>query len=69
MLFNKIYTPIFEKQKVVKAHQRSVLQLMTVLSRNRIRLLSIILNVMLKHIRQWMKNILSPFMLNTSIFK
>ena len=34
MLFNEIYTPIFEKNKVIQAHQRSVLQLMTVLNRN-----------------------------------
>ena len=34
-LFNEIYTPIFEKQKVVKAHERSVLQLMSALSRNK----------------------------------
>ena len=33
MLFNEIYTPIFDKQKDVKVHERSVLQLMSVLSR------------------------------------
>ena len=34
MLFNEIYTPIFEKNKIVQAYKRSVLQLMSVLSRN-----------------------------------
>ena len=33
-LFGEICTPIFEKQKVVKAYERSVLQLLNVLSRN-----------------------------------
>ena len=35
MLFNEIYTLIFEKNKVIQAHQRSVLQLMSVLNRNK----------------------------------
>ena len=35
MLFNEIYTPIFEKNKIIQAHQRSVLQLMSVISRNK----------------------------------
>ena len=35
MLFNEIYTPIFDKQKDVKVHEHSVLQLMSVLSRER----------------------------------
>ena len=26
MLFNEIYTPIYEKNKVIQAHQKSVLQ-------------------------------------------
>ena len=34
-LFNEIYTPIFGKQNAVKAHERSVLQLMSFLRRNR----------------------------------
>ena len=34
MLFNEIYTPIFEKSKLVKPYERSVLQLLSVLSRN-----------------------------------
>ena len=33
MLFNETYVPIFEKNKVIQAHQRTVLQLMSVLSR------------------------------------
>ena len=35
MLFNEIYTLIFEKNKVIQAHQRPVLQLMSVLNRNK----------------------------------
>ena len=31
---NEVYRPIFEKDKVIQAHQRSALQLMTVLNRN-----------------------------------
>ena len=34
MLFNKIYAPFFEKNKTVQAHERSTIQLMSVLSRN-----------------------------------
>ena len=34
ILFNEIYTPIFEKNKIVLAHERSTFQLMSVLSRN-----------------------------------
>ena len=35
MLFNKIYSPIFEKKKkTVRAHERSTIQLMNVLNRN-----------------------------------
>ena len=34
MLFNKIYSPIFEKNKTVRAHERSTIQLMNVLNRN-----------------------------------
>ena len=34
MLFNEIYTPIFEKSKLVKPYERSVLQLLSVLSGN-----------------------------------
>ena len=34
MLFNEIYTSIFEKNKIVQAHERSTIQLMNVLSRN-----------------------------------
>ena len=34
MLFNEIYTPIFEKNKLIQAQHRSVLQLMSVISRN-----------------------------------
>ena len=34
MLFNEIYTPIFEKKKVMQAQYRSVLQLMSVINRN-----------------------------------
>ena len=34
MLFNEIYAPIFEKNKTVQAHERSAIQLMSVLSRN-----------------------------------
>lgn len=34
MLFNEIYTPNFEKEKVIQAQHRSVLQLMSVISRN-----------------------------------
>ena len=35
MLFNEIYTPIFEKLKLLKARERSALQLMSVSSRNK----------------------------------
>ena len=34
MLFNEIYTPIFEKSKVIQAHQRSVPQLMSIINRD-----------------------------------
>ena len=34
MLFNEIYTPIFEKNKIVQARERSTIQLMRFLSRN-----------------------------------
>ena len=34
MLFNEIYTPIFEKNKVIQAHQRSVPQLMLIINRD-----------------------------------
>ena len=34
MLFNEIYTPTFEKEKVILAQHRSVLQLMSVISCN-----------------------------------
>ena len=34
MLFNEIYPPIFEKNKTVRAHERSTVQLMSVLNRN-----------------------------------
>ena len=34
MLFNEIYILIFEKNKVTEAHQRSVLQLMSVINRD-----------------------------------
>ena len=34
MLFNEIHAPIFEKNKTVQAHERSAIQLMSVLSRN-----------------------------------
>ena len=33
-LFNEIYTPIFEKEKVIEAQYSSVLQLMPIISRN-----------------------------------
>ena len=33
MLFNEIYTPIFEKNKINQTHKRSALQLMSVLNR------------------------------------
>ena len=33
LLFNEIYTPVFEKSKLIKAYERSVLQLLSVLSR------------------------------------
>ena len=35
MLFNEIYTSIFEKNKVIQAQHRSVLQLMSVISHNK----------------------------------
>ena len=35
MLFNEIYTPIFEKNKVIQEQHRSVLHLMSVISRNK----------------------------------
>ena len=35
VFFNEIYTPIFEKNKVIQAHQRSALQFMSVLNRNK----------------------------------
>ena len=34
LLYNEIYTPIFENQKIVKVYERSVLQLLGVSSRN-----------------------------------
>ena len=34
MLFNKIYPPIFEKNKKVNAHERSAVHLISILSRN-----------------------------------
>ena len=34
MLFNEIYTPVFDKNKVIQAQHRSVLQLMSVISCN-----------------------------------
>ena len=34
MLFNEIYTPTFEKEKVIQAQHRSVLQLISVISCN-----------------------------------
>ena len=34
MLFHEIYTPIFRKNRVIQAQQKSVLQLMSVISRN-----------------------------------
>ena len=34
LLFNELYTPIFEKSKLIKPYERSVLQLLSVLSRN-----------------------------------
>ena len=34
MLFNEIYTPIFEKEKVTEPQHRSVLQLMSIINRN-----------------------------------
>ena len=34
MLFNKIYTPTFGKNKIVQAYERWTIQLMSVLSRN-----------------------------------
>ena len=34
LVFNEIYAPIFGKEKVVKAHEGSVLHLMSLLSRN-----------------------------------
>ena len=35
MFFNGIYTPILEKNKIVQSYERSVLQLMSVSSRNK----------------------------------
>ena len=35
MLFNEIYTPIFEKNKVIQAQHRSVLHLISFISRNK----------------------------------
>ena len=35
MLFNEIYMPNFDKNKVIQAQHRSVLQLMSVISRNK----------------------------------
>ena len=34
MLFNEICPPILEKNKTVRAHERSTIQLMSVLNRN-----------------------------------
>ena len=34
MFFNEIYTPIFDKNKIVQSYERSVLHLMSVLSKN-----------------------------------
>ena len=34
MLFNEIYTPVFDKNKVIQAQHRSILQLMSVISCN-----------------------------------
>lgn len=34
LLFNELYTPIFEKSKFMKPFERSVLQLLSVMSRN-----------------------------------
>ena len=33
-LFNKVYTPIFEKSKLIKPYERFTLQLLSVLSKN-----------------------------------
>ena len=35
MLFNEIYTPIFEKNKTIQPYEWSFLQLMSALSRNK----------------------------------
>ena len=37
MLFNEIFPPVFEKNKTVRAHDRSTVQLMSVLNRNKQR--------------------------------
>ena len=34
LLFNKIYTPIFEKKMLIKPYERSVLQIQSVLAKN-----------------------------------
>ena len=34
MLFKEIYTPIFEKSKIIQAQHRSFIQLMSVISHN-----------------------------------
>ena len=48
MLFNEIYTPIFEKKEVIQAHQRSVLQLMSVINRDEKKIWSGLFKQMLK---------------------
>ena len=35
LLFNELYTPIFEKKKVIKPYERSVIQLLSVLVENK----------------------------------
>ena len=33
LLFNEIYTPIFEKEKIIEPHHRSVLELISIINR------------------------------------
>ena len=68
MLFNEIYILIFEKNKVTEAHQRSVLQLMSVINRDEKKIWSGLLKQMLKLIQLLRKKNLFPYMQSISNF-
>ena len=68
MLFNEIYILIFEKNKVTEAHQRSVLQLMSLIGMKK-KIWSGLLKQMLKLIQLSRKKNLFPYMQSISNFR